>query len=94
MKKTLISSLRKLLMIALLAGSTVSAMAQMSDTEIIAYVKKQTDAGVSQTKIAQELVKRGVSVQKLKELKSMYEDASSDGPERTSGSTSVVSRER
>lgn len=94
MMKTKLRHLSKLLMVAILIGNSAYAMAQMSDTEILAYVKKQTDAGMNQTQIAQNLVKRGVSVQRLQELKSMYEDTNSDGGERTTGSAVVVSRER
>lgn len=95
MKKTIIQTFRSLLMIALLACSATSVLAQMSDTEILAYVKKQSDAGVSQTKIAQDLVRRGVSVQKLQELKAMYENADGQGGGDASGISGVVSnRER
>jgi len=92
--KTKLRHLSKLLIVAILIGNSAYAMAQMSDTEILAYVKKQTDAGMNQTQIAQNLVKRGVSVQRLQELKSLYEDTNSDGGERTTGSAVVVSRER
>ena len=47
--------------------------AQMSDTQIVEYAKKQSTAGKDQKTIAKELVARGVSVQQLQKLKSKYE---------------------
>lgn len=95
MKKDCLFSLRWILAVVIYFACAISSSAQMSDTEIFAYVKKQTDAGMSQTQIAQNLVKRGVSVQKLQELKSMYENTDSDAMGSTSGKAGIeISRER
>ena len=48
------------------------AIGQMSNSQIIEYLKIESAKGVSQENIARELVKRGVTQQQLLELSSMY----------------------
>lgn len=51
---------------------SIAAMAQMSDEQIVDYVKRQTAAGKDQKQIAKELVARGVSINQLERLKTKY----------------------
>lgn len=66
----------------LLAG--VSASAQMTESQIIDYIQTKTEAGVSEKQIAMDLVAKGVSVEKLQQMKEKYslsEDFSSNRQE-------------
>lgn len=48
------------------------AWAQMSDAQIVSYVKTQTASGKDQTQIAQELLAKGVSKEQLLRIKTNY----------------------
>lgn len=60
------------LLFVMLAGWTHSALAQMNNTQIVNYAKTQSQAGVSQEQIAKDLVKQGVSIQQLQDLRAQY----------------------
>ena len=97
MKNTLTSIIRFLFVALFFCGSSPLSWAQMSDTEIMSFVKEQTEAGVSQTQIARQLVARGVSVQKLQNLKDQYENLESEDitTEKVATATPVITtRER
>lgn len=49
------------------------AYAQMSDTQIVEYVKTQSSRGVDKKQIAKELTARGATMEQLQRLRSQYE---------------------
>lgn len=69
----------------------VSAIAQMTDDQIVEYVKNQNSKGVSQQQIAADLIKRGVTQQQFQRLKSRYESSNSLSSET---STDEINRSR
>ncbi len=65
-----------LLMTLFVMFCQVSIMAQsstMTDAQIISFIQKEQKAGTSQQQISVKLVQRGVSVQRLQELRKKYE---------------------
>lgn len=73
----MIKSIRNYFIVLFVWVISLSAFAQMSDTQIIEYVKQQTEAGVNQTQIAQNLLARGVTRDQILRLKSKYEKLTS-----------------
>lgn len=69
---------RIIVIITLLTTFAFNAFAQMSDDQIIEYVKQQNSAGKDQKQIAKELVARGVSIQQLEKLRARYQSQSTD----------------
>ncbi|MGM9712523.1 MAG: SLBB domain-containing protein [Prevotella sp.] len=66
--------MKKLLIFFLLFGcSLASVYAQMSDEQVVDYVRRQVQQGKDQKQIAKELLSRGVSIKQLERLKSQYE---------------------
>ncbi len=57
----------------LLVAGSVSAQTTMTDAQIIAFIQKEQAAGTSQQQISIKLVQKGVSVQRLQELRKRYE---------------------
>lgn len=51
----------------------ITTMAQMSDSQIIEYVKEESEKGKDQKEIAKNLIKRGVSVKQLERLRDKYQ---------------------
>lgn len=80
MKISFSQRFRILFLMLVFGGCCMSAFAQMSENQIVEYVKQQTSAGVSQTKIANDLLARGVSRQQIlrmrEQLKQMQESSS------------------
>lgn len=58
-----------LFLVLIFGGCCMSAFAQMSDDQIVEYVKQQSSAGDSQTKIANDLLARGVSRQQIMRIR-------------------------
>lgn len=71
--------------LTLLMLVAVTAQAQMSDSQIVDYVKRQSEAGKDQTQIAKDLVGRGVSMQQLQSLKARYEQMQGAAQTATQG---------
>lgn len=67
---------KKYFVLLTLLLSSLTGWAQMSDSEVVSYVKTQNAAGKSQKSIAQELVSRGVTQDQLLRLKQQYESES------------------
>ena len=66
--------MKKLLVFFLLFSCSMTFVhAQMSDEQVVDYVKRQVQQGKDQKQIAKELLSRGVSVKQLERLKSQYE---------------------
>lgn len=66
---------RYLAIITILLCTAIQAFAQMSDDQVVDYVKKQTENGISQKQIVVDLLGKGVSQQQLERLKSRYQNA-------------------
>ena len=53
--------------------TTIGAVAQsMSDSQIISFIQKEQKSGTSQAQIVTKLMQKGVSVQKLQQLRKKY----------------------
>lgn len=61
---------RFFLIITISILSSVAMFAQMSDSQVVSYVKEQVSMGKDQKTIAKELVSRGVSIDQLQRLQS------------------------
>lgn len=61
--------------ILLMMGVCVAAQAQMSDSQVVAYVKAATKAGKKESQIGQELMLRGVTQAQMERLKKRYESS-------------------
>ncbi len=70
-----------------------AALAQMSDAQVIDYVKQEHSKGTSQQQIATDLMKRGVSRNQLARIKSQQEKAQAD-PVSSEKSSAAIHRER
>lgn len=81
-----------LLMLAMTAAG--QALAQMSDEEIVKYVKEQNDAGQSQTAILLDLQKKGVKKDQLMRLKEKYEAMQKGGAQTSSKNKASDNRQR
>lgn len=80
--------MKKFLFVMLLAlFSAGQASAQMSDEEVVKYVKEQNDAGKSQQAILMDLQKKGVKKEQLLSLKEKYEAMQSSNAAGKSAST-------
>lgn len=82
--------MKKFLFVMLLAlFSAGQASAQMSDEEVVKYVKEQNDAGKSQQAILMDLQKKGVKKEQLLSLKEKYEAMQSSGSASGKGSSAA-----
>ena len=79
-------------LIVFLVAVAMGAMAQMSDSQIVDYVKTQSSAGKDQKTIAKELLSRGVTLQQLERLKSKY--AGGGSQQTATRETDIVERTR
>ena len=73
MKKSII------VILSTLCLSSVLAFAQMSDSQVVDYVKSGVASGKSQEQMARELIARGVTREQLERLKEQYSNASAEG---------------
>lgn len=86
--------MKRLLTIITLCIFALASWAQMSDEQVIEYVKKQNEAGMSQQQIAQNLLKRGVSRQQLEALRTKYMASKANTSSSSGGSSSSDNDER
>lgn len=70
---------RSLIFSLALAALPIVAMADMTDTQILEYIVKEQAKGTSQNDIAQQLMKKGVSVKQLQRVKEKYGKAANGG---------------
>lgn len=68
------------------------ALAQMSDDQVVLFVKNAQMQGMSQKQMTTELLKRGVTVEQAQRLKEKYLNSEEDG--KTSSSSSSASNSR
>ncbi len=65
--------MKKFISIALLFSAAVMAFAQMSDDQVVQYVKRANAAGKSKTEIAADLAARGVTQAQIERIREKYE---------------------
>lgn len=61
----------------------VASYAQMTDTQIVEYVKRQAANGVDEKTIAKELLAKGVTVEQLQKLRNQYNNQNRDAQKAT-----------
>ena len=66
--------MKKILSTVLFLFVCITAMAQMSEEQIISYVQKQKEAGKDEKERAKDVIARGVSVTKLQQLSQKYKN--------------------
>lgn len=74
MKKLSISNMRKYalcLMMVLLCGAV--ARAQMSDTQVLQFIQKESKAGTQQSQIVTKLMQRGVKIEQIRRIRQQYD---------------------
>ena len=64
---------RFLLTTALSVFASLSAMAQMSDSQIMDYIARETKVGTSQSQIVTRLMQRGVKIDQIRRLRNQYD---------------------
>ena len=65
--------LKRILMTAAIGVSmTVSAFAQMSDRQVVAFVAREQKAGTSQSQIVTKLMQRGVKIDQIRRIRQQY----------------------
>lgn len=64
-----------MVLMAMFALGTTAMMAQMSDGQVVSYVKASVEAGKNEKQIGKELMARGVTVAQLERLKEQYENS-------------------
>lgn len=69
--------MKKLLLIAFVfvMGATCVMAQSMSESQIVKFIQKEQKAGTSQAQIVTKLMQKGVSVQKIQELRKKYQNA-------------------
>lgn len=78
--------LNKALLLLSLTLMPLTALADMTDTQIIQYVTEQSAKGTSQAQMLQYLMKQGVTPQRLQQLREKYKKSQSGS--KSSGMTS------
>ena len=69
-----------LAVVSVFAFCASDAFAQMTDDALITYVMEAMSSGKSQTEVAKELAAKGVSVDQITRLKSMYDKGGAELP--------------
>ncbi|MFA6871403.1 MAG: SLBB domain-containing protein [Bacteroidaceae bacterium] len=69
----IISKVLFVFFLLVISGTSVAFAQQMADDQIVAYVLQEQAKGTSQQEVVTELLRRGVSIDQLKRLKSRYE---------------------
>ena len=78
-----------------LALSGVAQAQQMSDEQVVQYVKNAQQMGKNQKQITAELMRRGVTKEQVKRIREKYESSKSENAEgRTSDANKNRSRQR
>lgn len=91
----MIMKIRSLIFAFALAMMPVVALADMTDSQILEYIAKEQAKGTDQNEIAQQLMKKGVSVKQLQRVKEKYGKAgSSNNKSKSARGTEIVSRTR
>ena len=86
---------RLLLTAVICALSLLTVSAQMSDAQVLNFIKQETKAGTSQSQILTKLVQRGVKVEQIRKLRKQYEQqqkGQSRGQYSSRGSSDNIGR--
>lgn len=88
--------MKKIILLALLSICiTAGALAQsMSDSQIIQFIQKEQKAGTSQSQIVTKLMQKGVSVQKLQQIRKKYQNLQKSGSSSSAMGKSEESSDR
>ena len=62
-----------LLVSAFFMVSTFVSFAQMSDSQVKAFIQKETAAGTSQSQIVTKLMQKGVKIDQIRRLRQQYD---------------------
>ncbi len=66
--------MKRFLLATLFCIATVAgAFAQMTDSQVISFIKNRTKAGASQAQITTQLMQRGVEVEQIRRLRNQYD---------------------
>ena len=82
------------LFLFLSCGLSMSLYAQMSDEQVINYVKESKAAGKGEQEIGRELLSRGVNKAQVERIKARYEESQGDNTEVANPSGGNERRER
>ena len=64
---------RILLALTLCLTTAVGVFAQMSDSQVMAFIKSESAAGTSQSQIVTKLMQRGVRVEQIRRIRNQYD---------------------
>ncbi|MBR1666776.1 MAG: SLBB domain-containing protein [Bacteroidaceae bacterium] len=74
---------RFVLAMALCLTTVIGAFAQMSDAQVLSFIKSRSKAGASQSQITTQLMQRGVQIEQIRRLRNEYDSqVNSDGYSR------------
>ena len=82
--------MKRISFIVLLSLFSLCTFSQMSDSQVLQFIQRETKAGTSQAQIATKLMQRGVKMDQIRRLRDQYarRQAAATGNAATSGSTS------
>ncbi|MDE6721677.1 MAG: SLBB domain-containing protein [Bacteroidaceae bacterium] len=83
---------RSLLAVMLSLAAIVSAFGQMSDTQVMDFVRNETKIGTSQSQIVTKLMQRGVQIEQIRRIRNQYEEQmkTKGGATTTDGSVPIA----
>lgn len=64
---------RLLLTTVVCISAVVGSFAQMSDSDVLALIARETRAGTSQSRIVTQLIQRGVTIEQIRRLRNQYD---------------------
>lgn len=67
------NTLRKLFLVLLFVPLAVSAQSTMSDSQVMEFIQRETNAGTSRSQIVTKLVQRGVNIDQIRRIRNQYE---------------------
>lgn len=85
--------MKRILLATILCFTTIlAAFAQMTDAQVLSFIKNRTKAGASQSQITTQLMQRGVEIEQIRRIRNEYDSqVNNDGVSRaSSGSISMA----
>lgn len=82
------------LLTCLLSVLSLSAYAQMSDEQVVSFVKEQKSAGKGDQEIGRILLSRGVTREQMERIKARYEESQGSGTQVSNPAPGTETRER
>ena len=82
------------LLTCLLSVLSLSAYAQMSDEQVVSFVKEQKSAGKGDQEIGRILLSRGVTREQMERIKARYEESQGSGTRVSNPAPGTEARER